>query len=432
MRRAMLVLGIGMATVSAFAAEATNAERLKCLGIALQDGGVTGVLSVASARGWLAPEMPSKWHVETRMKNEDDIRAANAARDFGHALAQHLEPVAQQFQELPPDGDLCARAHLLCDLADWCAGADGAGNLLLAQRCLDIAAVGLGRVTANLDFPLDECKRLASRMSPTPEWAGVKKRCRVLDVEAGTNLFATCRTQEDMARVWEAGVRLWGRETLLQAKARGEFIPPRHLLEDKSVPKPLLQAAEGLFEMPEQVGHETPITCRTYWNLRNHSLFTVELEPHSVRKALELLKFREAVGYFPEKLRRTPEEIKKRDEEIIKLSKWGIKMTKWGIKMTKAEDDPSYDPLREAFRRTWRADPDRDREDYNGYSPAYWAYKEITSGTFYDRDTANIRDVEAAKRWKEEQQHPKGVNPPPAPDMEKLKEIWEQIESKGR
>ena len=111
MKKAVFMIGIGMMAVSVFAVETATAERLEHLGAALQDGGVTGMLSAASTRGWSVPQMPSKWHIETRMKNEDDIRAANAARDFGLALAEHLEPVAQQFQELPPNGELCARAH---------------------------------------------------------------------------------------------------------------------------------------------------------------------------------------------------------------------------------------------------------------------------------------------------------------------------------
>ncbi|MCL2104034.1 MAG: hypothetical protein FWH21_03115 [Kiritimatiellaeota bacterium] len=403
-RRIILCIGMTIVTVVAFATETTELKRVENLNVALQDGGIAGLLAVA--RDIPVPRIPSKWHIEARMKGEEKIRVATAARDFGFALVERLEEVAKHFQELPPTEELCAETHKLLDLMEWCAVADGIGNLLLAQRCRDIAAIGLGRVTANLDFPLDECKRLASRMSSPPDWASVAKRCRVLDTEAGVNLFVGCKDSEDMASVMRAGSRLrypqW-KDLALQMKKEGKDVPDEIFREDDIRPKSILQATGDFFEMQVGWDSETPFTCRTRWDRRNHDYYLVDTGSQLAQKALGLLRFREEVGYFPEKYQRTSEEIAKRDAEIIEAAKWGRKVNRF-------EDDPNYDPLAEAFRLAWRNRPNIDKKntkDYNSYVPAYQAYTEIASGTFYDRDTANIQDIEQRKRrQREREQNP--------------------------
>jgi hypothetical protein len=391
-------LYFGFAVSAALAAEISGPERLEIFRAALQSGGATGMLAIAQSRGWPAPWMPSKWHAVNRMADKEKIEAVNAARDFGLALAEGLESEAERFQKLPSGGELCALSHRLCDLSDWCAGADGLGNLLLAQRCLDIAAVGLGRVTANLGFPLEECKRLASRMSPPPAWMSIAMRCRVLDAEAGTNLFAACRTQEDMRRVWTAGVRLWWRPALLKVKGLGTEVPDSALFEDDVRPKPMLQKAASFFEEQEPYDDGTPVTCRTRWDRRSQERVLAGLELQSIEKASCLLRFREEIGYFPEKFVRSKEERLLLEKDIEEAEKWGGKITPM-------EESPSFDPLKESFRRAWMASAKRnlkDYKDYNAYSTAARAYKEITAGKFYDSDTANIRRVEERMKLRRE------------------------------
>ena len=397
----MLAMGASVAAVAALVAGTAESEKLDSLNAALRDGGAIGLLSTAVAQGWTAPQIPSKWYVEARLRDEGKIKAANAARDFGLALAVRLETVAQRFQDLPPDGELCDLAHRLLDLADWCASTDGVGNLLLGQRCMDIAAVGLGRVTANTGFPLGECGRLASRMSPPPEWAEMelRRRCRVLDAEAGTNLFAVCRAPDDMRRVWMAGIRLKKREDILRLKAEvttdsDRLFVERLLQKDDIVPEPVLLAAADFFEDDPPLFDPgvTPETCRTRWDMRNHRLLLNDLRPQSIQKALALLRFREEVGHFPERPQLTQEETR----AIIEAARRG------GREIMNPENDPYSDPQREAFSRAWRASPNRQKKDNNLYSPAFQAYWEITSGTFYDNDTFNVKGMENSKRLQEE------------------------------
>ena len=420
MKKTMLAMSTSMAIVSAFTVGAIETEQLKSLGTALQDGGVTGLLAIT--KDVPIPKIPSKWHIETHIKDEEKIKEANAARDFGLALVVQLETVAQQFQEMPPDKGLCDWAYRLLDLADWCASADGIGNLIIAQRCLDIAGVGLGRVTANLDFPLDECKRLASRMSLPPDWLKeeMKRRCRILDTEAGTNLFASCKTQEDMQRVWLAGLRLSKREMLLQAKAEGMDLPDSIFRKDDILPESVLRAAESFFEneAPLFDPNTTPYTWRTCWDMRNHRYLLGDFWIlQSIQKARALLRFREEVGYFPERPQLTQDETK----EIIEEAK------RRGRTITKPEDDLYSDPQRKAFSHAWQTRPNKKKEDQNPYSTAFQAYKEITSGTFYDRDTASIREIERRKKPQQEteQKPPAALTPE---EQERLKTIWQEIE----
>ena len=177
MRKSLLSTWVAL-TLCAVADEPAYADRIAVLNRALQDGGVTGLLAVVSDHRWDAPWIPSKWHVENRIKDGERVKVADAGRDFGFRLAKHLESVAEQFQSLPPGEELCSLSLRMCDLSDWCASTDGRENLFLARRCLDLAAVGLGRVTASLDFPLEKCQILAARMSPQPDWMSEAKRAR--------------------------------------------------------------------------------------------------------------------------------------------------------------------------------------------------------------------------------------------------------------
>ncbi|MCL2103670.1 MAG: hypothetical protein FWH21_01230 [Kiritimatiellaeota bacterium] len=82
MKKTMLAMSASMAIVSVFAAEITGMERLNSLGTALQEGRVTGVLAIM--KDVPIPQIPSKWHGETHIKDEEKIKETNAAHELGH------------------------------------------------------------------------------------------------------------------------------------------------------------------------------------------------------------------------------------------------------------------------------------------------------------------------------------------------------------
>ena len=150
------ILSVFSFTWLACAVARTELDRVAGLSRLLREEGVPGLLSNVQANKEATPWIPDAWHVGNRIDDPERIQVAKAGRTFGIELAASLESVALALQELPPDEALFAEASNLCTLAEWIAGADGIGNLLLTVRCQDLAAVGLGRLVANPDFPLEQ------------------------------------------------------------------------------------------------------------------------------------------------------------------------------------------------------------------------------------------------------------------------------------
>jgi hypothetical protein len=356
----------------AHAQEPTGMDRVRELDAALQKDGLSGLLVAAREHRWQAPRMPSRWSVGHRPGSDEQTRVDLAAREFGREMAVQLEAVATVLQELPPGDELHRQALLLCDLSDWCASTPGYGNLFLAQRCLDLAAVGLARLAASLDFPLAGCGKLAARM--TPAWMGVEARALTLNDEAGTNLFAVDGTQADLEKTWGSG------GFLMREKRSGRTRPEGQAPGRGFVETPALKANLDFFERDEP-GTE-PLTLVNSWDARRYERIVNGLELQNVNKALALLKFRTVIGCFPEKIEFTEEQLRKRDEERAAYARMGIKVSSM-------YDD--MQPGAAAFEQAWDQRKDRNPKDHNLDARAWQAYSEVKSGQFLDQDTRAVR-----------------------------------------
>ena len=344
-------------------------DRIHSLEAALRQGGFSGLLSVARQHQWQAPRMPSKWSVEHRPGSDEQAKVAPAAREFGRRLAIQLDAAAPVVQELAPGEELNRQANLLCDLSDWCATTPGYGNLFLAQRCLDLAAVGLARLTASLDFPLAGCEKLAARM--TPAWMGVEARALTLNDEAGTNLFAVGGTQAEMEKTWGSGGFLTREKQSGRTRPEGQA-PGRGFIET-----PALKANLDFFERDEP--GEGPLTLVHSWDARRYERIVNGLELQNVSKALALLKFRSVVGHFPEKPELTEAQLQQREKDIAEYAKKGIKIVKF--------EDAYSSPSEAAFAQAWDQRPDKNPQNHTLYASAWQAYNEVKSGQFLDEDT---------------------------------------------
>ena len=353
----------------AHAKEPPEMDRIHGLDAALQKGGLSELLNVARQHQWQAPRMPSKWSVEHRPLSDEQRKADLAGREFGRNLAVQLDAVAPVLQDLAPGDELNRQAHLLCDLSDWCASTPGYGNLFLAQRSLDLATVGLARLTASLDFPLAECEKLAARMSPA--WMNVEARARTLNSEAGTNLFAVGGTQAEMNNTWSSGGFL-----MRQNKSGGS-----RLSDQKPGPgfveSPSIMANLDIFEDYNEPNAD-PLTLVRAWDAKRYDRIVNGLELQNVDKALALLKFRMVIGSFPEKIEFSHEQIQARDAERAAYAEMGIKVGSMYDNMA---------PGAAAFLYSWDQRKDKAPEDYNLDARAWQAYSEVKSGQFLDQDT---------------------------------------------
>ncbi|MCL2103669.1 MAG: hypothetical protein FWH21_01225 [Kiritimatiellaeota bacterium] len=405
----------------------------------LRDDGMSRLLEETGKRKWDAPRISSKWHVENRMTDKEKIREVEVARDFGRRLAVALEEAAKGQQSIPPGESLYRKSVFLCDLADWCAGTAGYQNLLLARRCHDLAAVGLARLTADTGVPLDICKRLAGRLDPPPPWMSPAFRMRVLNGEAGANVFNAAGTEEEMQRIWGFGlvassplriargtqmVPLSGPEKMTLVEKGMETAGEVCLreTEDRAIDLAKIREQIDFFMDMEYV--DEPRTLLRAWDVRQYPLIAYRMDlMRSVQKALGLLEFRTVLGFFPEDFVRSEREKMQLEHDIKEAAKWGAKITP-------IEDSPSFDPIKEAFSVAWLNRPERNIQDDNRSSTAALAYKEIKEGRFLDEDTASIQDIEQRKRRQlEREQNPVILTPEEQErQKEELKMIWQEIE----
>lgn len=317
--------------------------------------------------------MPSKWSVEHRPGSDDRRKIDLAGREFGRKLAVQLDAVAFSLQKLPPGPELNTQAYLLCDLSDWCASTTGYGNLFLAQRCLDLAAVGLARLTASLDFPLADCQKLAARMSPP--WMSVETRARTLNDEAGTNLFAVSGTQTEMEKTWGSGGFLMRERRSGISRPQGQE-PGRGFVETPTI-RNNLDFFEDDNEPPA-----APLTLVRSWDSKRYERIVNGLELQNINKALALLKFRSVVGRFPEKAEFSDDQLQQHEKAVAEAAKYGLTVSRMD------EGQPSG---KAAFAQAWGQRPDRNPADHTLYASAWQAYSEVKSGQFVDQDTREER-----------------------------------------
>ena len=354
-------------------------KRVQDISDALQRGGISGLCSFIKEHQAQTPCMPSHWRIEHRPSQAGPHLVDLAAREFGQKLAVQLDVVAPEMRDLPPGDELSRQAHLLCDLSEWCASTPGHGNLFLAQRCLDLAAVGLARLAASLDFPLAECEKLAARMSPT--WMSVEARARTLNAEAGTNLFAVAGSQTDMEKTWGAG------GFLMRERRSGTSRPQGQEQGWEFIDTQAIKANLDFFEDDNRSNAE-PLTLVHTWDSKRYERIVNGLELQNVNKALALLEFRSVVGRFPEKPEFTEEQLQHHEQATAEAAKYGIKVTRI---------DEGQPLGKAAFEQAWDQRPGGLSENHTLYATAWQAYDEVRTGQFLDMDTRAVRMQAAAQ-----------------------------------
>lgn len=365
-------------------------NRIETLSRALQNGGVTGLLSIAQSNGWACPRMPSKWHVENRCKSDEWRKVLNEARGLGLAVAIALDGEAADFQTLPVGEKLNRRTSALCDLSEWCSATTGHGNILLAQRSLDIAAVGLARLIADLDWPLEASERLSFRM--TPDWMSVKSRAAVFNDEAGASLFSGHEPPEELEKMFATGKYMLDVSRGWKAPFGWRTAQPSRYAD-----KQLFGNNLDFFEFTER-DRSVPYTVTEQWNFQAYRRIYLGMELQAVDKALALVGFRNVVGTFPE----TPEEFHPTEEQKKSIMREAELNRNLGAKTSRRDQSPYYNPMQEAFKQAWRKQPNLPTARYNEYGNAFQAYDEVKRGCFLDYDTMNAEEFKKLQERREE------------------------------
>ncbi len=381
MKTFLQILAVAFYAQCALAQDSTTAElnRITAMTVALDGGGIAGFLDQTSSGGWKIPHIPSQWHVEHVAKPEEK-QIDVAARVFGKALAKRLADESATMQRLPADDSLYTATVRLLDLSEWCAAVDGYGNAFLAQRCLDLAAVGVARLTANLDFPLEQCEVLLGRMQPA--WLSAETNLRILNKDAGAVIFTTA-DREEMERVMGSGniARRMKANPTLNADLESRGIA-KGLRRSKAIDENL-----AFFDDTE-AGQMRPPTLVNTWDKKTHGALVVGLELQSIEKARALIEFRKKIGAFPEKPDFSEEQISMREKRIAESASQGIKISRF--------EDAYRSPMAAAFAQAWRRYLESEtsnvgnlpRQHQNLDAAAFQAYDEIRRHAFLDHDSA--------------------------------------------
>lgn len=294
------------------------------------------------------PVIPSQWFAD-RVETEERARISSA-RTFGSNLLQRLDEYASRLVAVSNLEQCAQQADVLLRTASWLGGIEGYENALLATRAQDVATMPVGRLLVATNYPVDKVTMLVRRFSGS--WYATDARARILDAEAGINLFVSTATgtitPRGLQEVWTLGQ--WRR-----ASRQGELSPDFKLVGiDQG--RGDLKVLDHHLEFFHPTGAAGNRTTRERWSSKDHEAFVIGLEPANVRMLRALARFRELVGEFPTSVPYTNHPFSSQQEA--------------------------------AFEYAWR--PYRGKEGAI-YGDALYAYQKITSGEFVDRDTAIVR-----------------------------------------
>jgi hypothetical protein len=358
----------GWPVASPAATEPAGTTEIAALQVAAGQG-LDNFIALASGRP--APSMPSRWHIE-KVAGADRRPAEEAASALGRTLAQRAAEAAPKMQALPPGDELLRQTASLCDLADWCAMTPGYGNVLLAQRARDLAAVGVARLAADLDFPLEKIFPLALRLRPAGP--GAAERQRILNQEAGADIFRMA-DQGDLEATWAAGARL-----LTESR------PPD--LRRGGGEMPLLRANLAFFS-DEPPGPDEPVTLTAMWTRKWHKQLVDGLESRSAAQAVAIVEFRRVTGRFPLQLMAASSAPDRATTSALSAAR--------GFPLVLPEQST---PLgQRAFEQAWQlsqgtaAAPRSGLRGRQAHVPvlAWAAFEAVRQGVFLDHDTASER-----------------------------------------
>jgi hypothetical protein len=354
----------------------------------VSERGILTLLDECEKRPWRVPSIYSRWHVEN-VSPEMQRVLDNAAREFGKSVVVQLDTVSTEMQNLPANGELQRKTALLLDLSAWFSSVESYGNMLISQRCLDLAAVGVARLAANIEFPIDKVEALSAKLKPA--WLDAEVRRRILNLDAGASIFNSAEL-EQMELVFASGKYLLEEKRnpdLLSMRQAGRFAGFIFIETNE------IKGALSFFEQVDLSSVDEPVLVNL-WDESWHVGFIVGLELQSVDKALALVEFRRKIGSFPEEFKPSEAQMKDRERSRKESERAGVEIV--GV------EDVFESSRAAAFSVSWKNYLDNQHQGakradlryYNLDVIAYRAIKEVEKKEFLDRD-ASVRRERTAK-----------------------------------
>lgn len=373
-----------------------RADQIEDMTAMLSHDSPAAFLVAVKSNRWVAPFIHSKWFVD-RITDPDAKQEEVSIRAFGKLMAERLDAWSKTLRDARTAEQIAPLTENLLALSDWLATANGYGNLTLAFRCQDVASTGMGRLAADLNFPYEAVSGLVARLQAP--WQSSITRAQMLNAEAGTSLFDVAgidatTIQERLSKAWQdaqrsiraqeirqQSVELLGSESL-QTSANKEdpsITAMRKTLE--SIPQLPSDQMAFFADTPTASYPARPWTTLRLWDIKRHAFFIGgDLESPNLRKLNALLRFRERVGHFPERMTLAPEQVAAQEAEIADAAKKGVRIV---------PAETAYGSARKAaFATAWRnastTEPGIGRL-------ACDTYEAILAGDFVDADTHEER-----------------------------------------
>jgi hypothetical protein len=260
----------------------------------LKTKGWDGFTILAKRQNLPTPQIPSRWHVE-HVSTGEVQRVEIASRELGKQLVDQLSDLPTKLNGPLTQKELHEHTIRLLDLSEWCASTEGYGNLLLAQRGLDLACIPLMRLVADLTFPADRYAPLMKRLQP--QWMSAEVRRRVLNQEAGAELFPiNAKQEEELGLVWGSGVilRLERGDPSLRERRKTDPMFANVQVQER----PEIVANLDFFA-DDQFSRFSHTTLKGRWDAKFHEGIVVGLDLRLENQVRALAEFRAVVGSFP-------------------------------------------------------------------------------------------------------------------------------------
>jgi len=253
------------------------------------------------------PPIYSAWHTEHVAKEEArDEKKKN--RELGRRIVKITEDWSKDLRSTDELTEVHQKTGMVLSFADWVAGEPCYGNLIVAARCQDVAAIGVCKLLIDLEFPMEKIGPLLDRLNA--DWYEPSARGEAINRELGQPVLKTSGEAEEILEaidhfwrggyavlskqrcteeIWESSTKYWtasGRATVGEWMAAVREVFPKYLdytfFED-----------DRLQEVRE------PWTTYNTWDMKRHELLVTGFRKKNLFMIDSLAQYRRLVGRYP-------------------------------------------------------------------------------------------------------------------------------------
>jgi len=188
---AVLLVCACLGNMIAFGQSSTHEDMWK----AILTNGLDTFCATCIEKSWHSPYIDSQWYVN-RITNMEARIQAQTARDIGYRIAIKLDGTAPSINQPAPWSVYERNAYMLLTLGNWLSKSDGYGNIVLANRCYDMAYISLAKMIFDTSCPTSTIACLLSIYDMS--WYNPCRIAAILAKESGMPSFGSVATKRNI------------------------------------------------------------------------------------------------------------------------------------------------------------------------------------------------------------------------------------------